>query len=132
MKRQSTVAKLSKTMLKQLIEFCQTWDCGVILRFRGIEYSYTVAELETMLLDLTSYASVDAGFKWTFGVVPTIRKGWQFESVEQLDAINNSQNRRNGTTFGAVQKVLGLKANTQTNIDTIDRLAKLAWEHQFA
>jgi len=59
-------------MLKQLIEFCQTWNCGVILRFRGIEYSYTVAELETMLLDVTTKDNfVDAKkFNWFFPTEP--------------------------------------------------------------
>ena len=80
MKRQSTVAKLSKTMLKQLIEFCQTWNCGVILRFRGIEYGYTVEQLQAVTISKGEWYPENRCFA-PF-VLPMVRKGW--DSPAQL------------------------------------------------
>ena len=74
MKRQSTVAKLSKIMLAQLIDFCQTYNCGVILRFRGVEFGYTAQQLQAVTIskgewfpDHRCYAPF---------VLPMVRKGW--------------------------------------------------------
>lgn len=119
-KRQSTTSKLSKLLLRQLINFCDTYNCGVILRFRGVEEGYTSDDLTTLL----------SGFA-TCEIVPCVRKGWNFSSNECLDAINNFASANNRTTFGACQTFLGLRADSQANIDAISHLAKLAWERLF-
>lgn len=77
MKRQSTVAKLSKTMLSRLIDFCKTWNCGVILRIEGFEYGYTVDQLENLLQAWAQRVS-------NCRSVPCVRKGW--ESTTPIDS----------------------------------------------
>ena len=120
-KRQSTVSTVSKILLRQLINFCDTYNCGVILRFQGVEEGYTADDLTTLL----------SGFS-TCETIPCVRKGWNFTSDECLAAINQFAAEHNRTTFGACQRFLGIRANSQANIDTINNLAKLAWDRLFA
>jgi hypothetical protein len=65
MSRSSTVLRVSATMLRNLIAFCDTHHCGVILRCRGVELGFTADDLADLL---------PAVLQWTVGVYT--RKGW--------------------------------------------------------
>ncbi len=85
MKRQSTVAKLSSTLLRQLVQFCKAYNCGIILRVSGVEYGYDAAQLEfTFGSILSGNRSANKFFDMIGSVVPCIRKGWN-STVGQLD-----------------------------------------------
>ena len=75
MARQSTVARLSRSALIALIAFCDTHNCGVILRQHGFEYGYTADELVELL------AAVDA--KATKVSRLCIRRGWDSSDLLQ-------------------------------------------------
>ena len=75
MKRQSTVAKLSTVTLRNLITFCRSFRCGIILRIAGEEMGYTVDELEGMLQQAKIYGFARY-FKAFDCPIPTLRKDW--------------------------------------------------------
>lgn len=100
MKRQSTVAKLSKTALNALIKFCRTWNCGVILRIEGIEYGFVADQLENLLQTWSQRVSNHRS-------VPCIRKGWDAcqraskpVSAGFVPFVRNRSNRPFDTTIG--------------------------------
>lgn len=77
MKRQSTVAKLSTVLLRQLVQFCKDYNCGIILRVGGIEYGYDAAQLEfTFSSVISGKLSASRFFEIVGPVVPCVRKGW--------------------------------------------------------
>jgi hypothetical protein len=70
MARQSTVAKLSRSALIALIAFCDTHNCGVILRIGGVEHGYTATELRAL------------HDEWDSSYTHCVRKGW--DSPERM------------------------------------------------
>jgi len=90
------MAKLSKILLNSLIAFCDTWNCGVILRIAGEEIGYTVDDLVTLKS------------AWhTLTVVPCVRKGWQ-QWVEKLNHSNRPFDTTGKVSDGQAQFLTGL------------------------